>query len=135
MPYRYLLDTNIISELIQHPRGKTYTKIASVGAETVCTSIVVGCELKFGAVKRGSSKLSDRIETSFLKIPVLALEPEVRDHYAKIRNSLERRGLPIGSNDLLIAAHAIALDLVLVTANVREFQRIEDLSVENWLHE
>ena len=123
----------LISDLIKNPKGKTYTKISDVGADAVCTSTIVACELTFGAVKRGSPQLADRIETSFIKISVLALDPQVRHSYAIARTQLERQGLPIGGNDLLIAAHALTLGLTLVTANVREFERVDGLRVENWL--
>lgn len=93
----------------------------------------MACELQFGAVKRGSVQLARRVETLFAKVTILALTPDVRHCYAEVRTQLERRGLPIGNNDLLIAAHALTVGLVLVTANVREFERVEGLRVENWL--
>lgn len=86
-----------------------------------------------GIVKRQSNRLSRQVKAVLSTLDILPLDSPIDEHYAQIRNSLEHRGLPIGSNDLLIAAHAIALDLVLVTANVCEFQRINNLSVENWL--
>jgi len=91
MNYSYLLDTNIISELVKHPRGQIFTKIQSVGEATICTSIIVACELRFGARKNGG-------------------------------------------NDLLIAAHALSLNLTVITNNVREFSRVPNLKLENWLN-
>ena len=66
-------------------------------------------------------------------IDVLPLESPIEFHYAEIRSYLEREGIPIGGNDLLIAAHGLALNLTVVTANVREFSRVPNLAVENWL--
>jgi tRNA(fMet)-specific endonuclease VapC len=131
--FRYLLDTNSMSDLIRHPGGKVARRFAVVGEPVVCTSIIVACELRFGAAKKGSSELSIRIDQLLASFNVLALERESDRHYAEIRTHLNRKGRPIGSNDLLIAAHTLALDLILVTDNVDEFARVPGLSIENWL--
>jgi tRNA(fMet)-specific endonuclease VapC len=130
---RYLLDTNILSELIRDPRGAVARRIESVGEDRVCTSIVVAAELRFGAEKSGSAKLADRVDLLLSALEVLPLEPPADRHYAKIREHLARRGTPIGPNDLLIAAHALAMGLTVVTANAGEFPRVPGLRVENWL--
>ena len=133
MPLSYLLDTNILSDLIRNPQGKVATRIAKVGEETICTSIIVASELRFGASKSGSAKLADRVDMILSALDVLALEAPVDSHYANVRWDLTRRGTPIGPNDLLIAAHALSLGLTVVTANTGEFSRVPDLKVENWL--
>ena len=133
MDFRYLLDTNILSEFIRNPRGLVNKRLAVVGEATVCTSIVVACELRFGAKKKGSSRLEERVDEVLASLEVLPLEKESDRHYAEIRTYLSRQGRPIGSNDLQIAAHALALDLILVTDNVDEFTRVPRLSIENWL--
>ncbi|NJN61836.1 MAG: type II toxin-antitoxin system VapC family toxin [Coleofasciculaceae cyanobacterium RL_1_1] len=133
MTYQYMLDTNIVSELIRNPGGKAYQKVFDVGSTRICTSIIVACELKFGILKRQSYRLSAQVNSVLSTLTVLPLDSPVDERYAEARAQLERRGLPIGNNDLLIAAHALALDLTLVTANVREFRRVEGLRVENWL--
>ena len=130
---RYLLDTNILSDLIRNPGGSTAGRIAHLGEVTVCTSIVVACELRFGAAKKGSARLSERVESLLASLEVLSLDKEADRRYGEIRWHLEQRGTPIGSNDLLIAAHALALDLTLVTDNVDEFDRVPGLRLENWL--
>lgn len=135
MPLRYLLDTSVVSDLIRNPRGVAARRMATVGEDAVCTSIVVAAELRFGAVKSGSPKLADRIDLIFSALEVLPLEPPADRHYGDIRQNLARRGTPIGPNDLLIAAHARALDLMVVTANAREFSRVPGLRTENWLSE
>lgn len=133
MTYQYLLDTNILSDLVRHPQGLIFQQIATVGQDRVCTSIIVACELRFGASKSGSSRLVLQVDRILAILPVLSLESSVDRHYADIRTHLEQRGTPIGPNDLLIAAHALDLDLTLVTANTREFERVPELRVENWL--
>lgn len=133
MTYQYLLDTNIVSDLVRHPQGRVFEHIAAVGGDSVCTSIIVVCELRFGAVKSGSSRLIQQLESILEVLPVLSLDSPIDERYAAIRTHLEQAGTPIGSNDLLIAAHALALDLTLVTANTREFERVPALSLDNWL--
>lgn len=131
--FRYLLDSNSMSDLIRRPGGKVARRFAVVGEPVVCTSIVVACELRFGAAKKGSSELSIRIDQLLASFNVLPLDREADRHYAEIRTHLSRQGQPIGSNDLLIAAHTLALDLILVTDNVDEFTRVPGLAIENWL--
>ena len=133
--YRYLLDTNIVSELIKNPQGEVAERMLSSGLEIYCcTSIIVACELRYGAAKKQSPKLSFNVEQVLNSLPILPLEESVDKVYGKIRVNLERKGLPIGQHDLLIAAHALALGLTVVTANEREFIRVEKLTVENWLN-
>ena len=133
MSYCYLLDTNILSDLVKHPTGKVFTKIQNIGEDKICTSVIVAYELRFGAEKSNSSRLTERIALILGNINVLSLESSTDNYYAKIRTYLESQGTPIGGNDLIIAVHAISLDLILVTANVREFSRISNLKIENWL--
>lgn len=136
MAARYILDTNILSDLVKNPSGKVARKIASLSAEerdSLATSIVVAAELRYGAAKSGSTVLATRIEQLLAAIDVLALEPDADRHYGVIRARLEKAGTAIGANDLLIAAHVLSLDAILVTDNVREFKRVEGLRVENWL--
>jgi tRNA(fMet)-specific endonuclease VapC len=128
-----MLDTNIISALIRDPVGPATRHIERVGYEEICTSIVVAAELRYGCAKKGSAKLLARVESLLDTIPVLPLDAPTDTHYGGIRAELEAAGQPIGANDLLIGAHAYALGLTLVTDNIREFNRIRGLAVENWL--
>ena len=130
---KYLLDTNIISELVRNPHGNIKDQIARVGEETVCTSIIVSSELRFGAEKKASQKLSFQLETILSTIEILPFEEPADRQYATIRNYLEKAGTPIGPNDMLIAAQATSLGLILVTANFQEFSRVPGLAVENWI--
>ena len=130
---RYLLDTNIVSDLVRNPQGKIARKIAKVGEATVCTSIIVACELRYGAAKKGSHRLSEQLEAVLAPLEILPLEADADRHYGDIRATLERSGRIIGPNDLLIAAQTLACGLVLVTDNVRELARVPRLKVKNWL--
>jgi tRNA(fMet)-specific endonuclease VapC len=130
---RFLLDTNILSDLVRHPRGRISERIKDVGEQNVCTSIMVAAELRYGAAKKGSSPLTAQLEAILRAIDVLALEQPTDVVYGSLRARLERSGRPIGANDLLIASHALALGHTMVTDNEREFLHIKDLRVENWL--
>ncbi len=130
---RYMLDTNIISDLIRNPRGKAAKRIARVGEDNICTSIIVAAELRYGCAKSGSQRLLKAVEDLLGEINVLAFDVPADANYGEIRAELETAGKPIGGNDLLIAAHAYAIGAAVVTANTGEFKRIRGLKVENWL--
>jgi len=130
---RYMLDTNIISDLVKNPQGRAAKRIAKVGEDNICTSIIVAAELRYGCAKSGSKRLRKAVEDLLSEIPVLPFDVPADAEYGGIRSALEAAGRPIGSNDLLIAAHAYATGATVVTANVDEFKRIRGLSVENWL--
>ena len=108
-------------------------KIVSVGESAICTSIIVAGELHFGARKLGSERLSNQLNAILSAIEILPLEEPADHRYGELRADLEKRGVIIGPNDMLIAAHALMLDCVVVTANEREFSRVASLKVENWL--
>ncbi len=130
---RFLLDTNIVSDLVVNPQGRAAKHIRKVGETKVCTSIIVASELRYGAAKRGSAKLSQQLQLILGALEVVPLESPADEIYGSIRAKLEKLGKPIGGNDLLIAAQAIALNCTLVTDNEREFSRIDGLVRENWL--
>lgn len=130
---RYMLDTNIISDLIRNPQGKAASRIAKVGEKGLCTSIIVAAELRYGCAKSGSARLQKAVEHVLSEIEVLPFDVPGDAVYGGIRIELEAAGTPIGSNDLLIAAHARALGATIVTANASEFKCIRGLKVENWL--
>ena len=133
MSQRYLLDTNIISDLLRNPRGEVTRKIKEIGEVNICTSIIVASELRFGAAKKGSEKLSQRIDSILSAIEVVAYDTPADFQYAALRNFLEKNGAIIGPNDMLIAAQALSLNLIVVTANIGEFSRVPDLKVVNWI--
>jgi len=129
----YLLDTNILSELVRHPQGTIAQGIARVGEDAVCTSIIVAGELRFGAAKRNAPRLTAQVEAILSAIEVHPFDTPADHEYARLRLHLEQAGAPIGPNDMLIAAHALAIESILVTANKGEFSRVPGLTVENWL--
>lgn len=130
---RYLLDTNILSALLRQPAGPLTDRLRAVGEAAVCTSIVVACELRYGAAKKGSLTLASRVEQLLSAIEVLPLGANTDEEYGRLRAALEKQGTPIGANDYLIASHALCLGFILVTANVGEFSRVRGLRCENWL--
>ena len=130
---RYLLDTNIVSDLVRHPQGRIAERIRKVGEAQVCTSIIVAAELRYGTRKKGSQRLSAQLETVLGALNVLPFEAPADDAYGLVRTRLEQAGMPIGGNDLLIAAHALSLGCTIVTDNEAEFARVRGLRRENWL--
>ncbi len=133
MSARYLLDTNVVSDLVRHPQGRTAAKIAELGEDAVATSIIVAAELRYGAAKKGSARLASQLETILGVLEVLPLEAPADATYGNARAALDAAGTPIGGNDLLIAAQALALDMVVVTNDELEFERVDGLKIENWL--
>jgi tRNA(fMet)-specific endonuclease VapC len=128
-----MLDTNIVSDLIRNPLGKVAKRLQKTGDDGLCVSIITAAELRFGAAKRGSRRLSERVEQVLSELDVLPFGIPADATYAGIRLALEQAGEPIAPNDLLIAAHAQTAGAILVTANAREFRRVRGLKVENWL--
>lgn len=130
---RYLLDSNIVSDLVRGPQGRAAESIRRVGGALVCTSITVAAELRCGAAKRGSPRLARQLEAVLGALDVVPLATPADRAYGEIRTRLEQVGTPIGANDLLIAAQAMALGYTIVTDNEAEFARVEGLLCENWL--
>lgn len=130
---RYLLDSNALSDLMRNPGGRIAERIGQIGEDEVCTSIIVLAELRYGIAKAGSRRLAAQFAAILGGIAVVSFEPPADATYGELRTRLERAGTPIGANDMLIAAHALALDLTLVTGNEREFSRVPGLRIENWL--
>ncbi len=130
---RYLLDTNVVSDLVRTPQGRVARRIARVGEDRVCTSIIVAAELRYGAAKRGSDRLTTQLQAVLAALDVVPFEAPADETYGSLRARLEREGRPIGGNDLLIAAQAVTLGCTLVTDNEREFGRISEVRLENWL--
>ena len=129
---KFMLDTNAVSNAARDPHGRVAQQLGVVGANAVSVSIVVASELRFGLAKSGAIKLFDRIEQILARIAVLPLDVPCDTHYGDIRATLERTGKTIGPNDLLIAAHARALGLTLVTNNTKEFSRVDGLRCADW---
>jgi tRNA(fMet)-specific endonuclease VapC len=130
---RYLLDTNIVSDLVRNPHGRIAQHIRKVGEAQVCTSIIVAAELRYGAAKKQSARLTAQLQAVLDALEVLSWQEPADMTYGALRSRLEKLGRPIGANDLLIAAQALTLDYILVTDNEKEFAQVKDLRRENWL--
>ena len=130
---QFMLDTNIISELIRSPEGAVQQAVTRIGTPAISISSIVASELRFGYVKRGSDRLAKLVEDMISRVQVKSYDAAASIHYAQIRQSLQAAGKPIGPNDLFIAAHARSLDLTLVTDNIREFSRVDGLKLESWI--
>ena len=129
----YLLDANILGDLARNPDGAAAQAMKKVASEKIATSIIVCCEVEFGLVLKKSQKLRNRMDAIFGELEVLDFGSPAHQRYGALRAHLREEGTPIGPNDLFIAAHALALDAVLVTDNEREFSRVPGLKIENWL--
>ena len=127
-----MLDTDIVSDLVRRPDGETAQRAASLEPGTTAISIIVAAELRYGAERRKSERLTQQLERVLSALETLPLAEPADAHYGEIRSELEGMGLPIGHNDLLIAAHARSLGATLVTRNTREFGRVPGLEIESW---
>lgn len=127
-----MLDTNALLELIRNPQGILARRLNALEPDTVCTSVIAASELRFGAQRKGSAPLTQRVEQLLQALTVLPLDTPADEHHADIRATLERSSTPIGSHDLFIAAHARSRGMTLLTRNLREFQRVPGLVVEDW---
>ena len=133
---RYLLDTNICIYTIKHKPPEVIQRFLSQDPSELCISSITYAELMHGVEKSMAAERNRIAITMFLSpISVLNFDTYAAEEYGKIRAYLERKGTPIGPMDILIAAHAKAEDLILVTNNTREFERVEDLEVEDWTKE
>ncbi|MGU3403769.1 PIN domain-containing protein [Methylobacterium brachiatum] len=130
---RYLLDTNILSAMVRSPRGPVAEQVRRVGETEIYTSVVVAAELRYGALRKGSDRLTRQVEAVLGAVSSEPWRVPYDAIYANLRLGLERAGTPIGANDLLIATQALADGSVLVTDNTREFARISGLAIENWV--
>lgn len=128
-----MLDTNAVSDLMYDPIGPVGQRVAVVGTGDIAVSLIVVAELRFGVAKSGSARLAAQLDRVLSGMSVKPWDAPADRVYGDIRADLYKRGQPIGSNDLLIAAHALALDCILVTDNEREFSRVPGLLIENWL--
>ena len=128
----YILDTNICIYIIKQKPQSVLTKFSTLKPGAVAMSLITHAELMYGAERSQSRQASlDRLLKLTTLIPVLPLETPVAEHCADIRARLSFQCALIGNNDLWIAAHVRSLDKVLVTNNLREFERVEGLRLEN----
>ena len=135
---KYLLDTNICIYLINNKFDYLLDKIESIGIENTAISTITIAELEFGIAKSKSKyKEQNRIALLEFLLPFKFLPYEQNDayEYGILRSNLQKKGNVIGSLDMLIASQALGNELIFVTNNTKEFERIEDLTIENWIRE
>ena len=130
---KYMLDTNICIYAIKHKPEKVFIKLKEIEPKDVCISSVTYAELVHG-VEKSAAVERNRIALSLLlsNIEIISFDTYAAEEYGKIRAALEKKGTPIGPLDMMIAGHSKAAGCTLVTNNVREFVRVEGLSIENW---
>ncbi|PIU38199.1 MAG: VapC toxin family PIN domain ribonuclease [Piscirickettsiaceae bacterium CG07_land_8_20_14_0_80_44_28] len=130
----YMLDTNICIYIIKKQPASVLERFEQLPFGSVSMSLVTYGKLEYGALRsNNSNKALNTLEEIKNYIPVLPIEINVAKHYADIRADLAKKGTPIGNNDLWIAAHARALGHTIVSNNIKEFERVENLKLENWV--
>lgn len=134
MALRYLLDTDTCIYLAKHSSAKLMQRFAQEPADSAAISVVTLGELRFGAEQsQQRARAMEVLERFSQSLRVLPLEPSAAGPYGELRAKLKRAGTPLGASDLWIAAHALSLNLILISNNEREFVRVGGLQVENWL--
>lgn len=132
-PPRYLLDTNTCIYIINRQPDAVFARFSGLRAGEVGISSITGAELDFGVAKSGSERNRLALDKFLAPLDILPFDDGAMRQYGTLRAHLERKGTPIGALDTLIAAHALALSCVLVTNNLREFERVPQLRLENWV--
>ena len=132
MVLRRTLDTNICSYVLRRHPPQMVLRFQELNRDQLWLSAIVAAELRFGAAKLGSDRFSGAVEAWLAGFELLAWPLEATHQYARMRSDLERIGTPVGNLDLMIAAHALAEDSVVITNNAREFLRIPGVAVEEW---
>jgi tRNA(fMet)-specific endonuclease VapC len=130
---RWLLDTDTCIYIINRRPTKVFERFVGLRFGEIAISSITGAELAFGVAKSGSQRNQQALDKFLAPLEILPFDEAAMRRYGPLRSDLERRGTPIGALDLLIAAHALAMNATLVSNNLREFQRVDGLSVENWL--
>lgn len=130
---RYLLDTNVCVDYLTGRYPPVVARVQKASPEDLCVSSIAAAELRYGADKSSHpSRNHARLDLFFGEMPCLEFDLSAAAAYGAVRARLERTGRPIGAHDMLIAAHALSANLILVTDNVREFSRVVGLTLENW---
>jgi tRNA(fMet)-specific endonuclease VapC len=130
----FILDTNICIYIIKKQPASVLARFEQLQVGEVAMSLVTFGELEYGALRSQNQQKAKQILNDITRfIPVLSMEQSVAEHYADIRADLAAKGKPIGNNDLWIAAHARSLDAILVSNNLKEFERVDGLKLENWV--
>jgi tRNA(fMet)-specific endonuclease VapC len=129
---RYLLDTNICIDVINRKPVEVFRHFDGLSVGDIGISSITGAELAYGVAKSGSARNRQALERFLAPLELMPFDAAAMERYGQLRAQLEKQGTPIGPLDLLIAAHAAALGSTLVTNNLREFERVPGLALENW---
>lgn len=129
---KYLLDTNICIYIINERPSQVLARFRQERIGDIGVSSLTAAEMAYGVEKSGSARNRRALEKFLAPLEIAAFDEQAFWHYGRLRADLERRGQPIGSMDMLIAAHALALNATLVSNNSREFERVTGLRLENW---
>jgi tRNA(fMet)-specific endonuclease VapC len=129
----YLLDTNTCVYIIRKRPEAVFRRLNKVADDGIALSVITAFELEVGALRAKGRAYSDAVRRFLAEFPILALEDAARRAYGELRLDLERGGKVIGPYDMLIAAHALAVEATLVTNNESEFGRVKGLRTENWV--
>ncbi len=130
---RYMLDTNICIYIIKHKPIEVIKNFLNHDPDEICISSITYAELMCGVKKSQAEKCNLLALTLFLSpISIVPFDDNAAERYGEVRANLEKRGLPIGDMDMLIASHAKSMGLTVVTNNTREFERVEGLKMEDW---
>lgn len=131
---RYLLDTNICIYALNRRSPEVLEKLKAIGRKAVALSVITVLELRHGAHKsQHPRKTHSKLDSFLSPMRILPFDEQAASEAAKLRAHLDLQGQPIGDLDSLIAGHALAQDLILVSNNLREFDRVPDLRTENWV--
>ncbi|WP_439240052.1 type II toxin-antitoxin system tRNA(fMet)-specific endonuclease VapC [Lonepinella sp. BR2474] len=130
---KYLLDTNICIYIINHKPPQVFERFAQYELGDLAISSITAAELAFGVEKSGSLRNKEALNKFLVPLDILPFNTNAIWHYAKLRNDLQQQGIIIGSLDMLIAAQALSLNVPLVTNNTKEFCRIPNLLLDNWV--
>lgn len=129
---RYLLDTNICIYIINNRPEKVLQRFRKERIGNIGISSITASELTYGVIKSGSERNRLALEMFMAPLEIYPFDESVIWQYGEVRANLEKQGKPIGALDTMIAAHALALNTILVTNNTREFNRVNGLHYENW---
>ena len=129
---RYLLDTNTVSALVNDPGGPAFQAVRNVGQDQLLISVIVLCEIEFGLAKKQSDRLTRQMREIINTLEIAVFDEACANRYGKLREEMRRIGFSLAPNDLLIAAHAMTLEAVLVTDD-QAFGRVPGLTTENWI--
>lgn len=130
---RFMLDTDTVGFVLRG-QGEAGAQLTAHAPSEICLSSISLSELRFGADKRRSKRLHNLIDTLTATIEVVAFDAAAAAIFGRVCTALESKGTPIGTLDTLIAAHAMSLNLVLVTNNTKHFKQVRGLKTSNWLH-